>query len=194
MSDNKITKNAIAAGFKALCVQKSFDKVSISDITGSCALNRQTFYYHFEDKYDLLRWVYHNDAFILLIEGVTLDNWDVKFAGMLGQMQRERDFYVATINAHPEVFREDLRALLLALFEDAFDTLDPGHRLGEESKAFYAQFYTHGCCGMVIDWAAAGMKRPHEALVQRLKQLARDSVKLGNLFEGEGAGATGAQT
>ena len=27
-------------------------------------LNRQTFYYHFTDKYDLLRWIYRHDALI----------------------------------------------------------------------------------------------------------------------------------
>lgn len=47
MSESLITKKAIAAGLKELMKRKSFDKITISDITNECGLNRQTFYYHF---------------------------------------------------------------------------------------------------------------------------------------------------
>ncbi len=38
----------------------------LQDITKKVGLNRQTFYYHFTDKYDLLRWIYRHDALIYL--------------------------------------------------------------------------------------------------------------------------------
>lgn len=43
MPDSNITKHAIAAALKELCREKSFDKISIADITSTCGLNRQTF-------------------------------------------------------------------------------------------------------------------------------------------------------
>lgn len=55
MSESLITKKAIAQALKNLCRDKAFDKISIADITTACGLNRQTFYYHFQDKYELLR-------------------------------------------------------------------------------------------------------------------------------------------
>ena len=54
MSDSLITKRAIAAGIKELTKKKSFDKITVSDISEICGLNRQTFYYHFQDKYELV--------------------------------------------------------------------------------------------------------------------------------------------
>lgn len=54
MSDSLITKKAIASGIKELTQKKSFNKISIRDITDQCGLNRQTFYYHFQDKYELI--------------------------------------------------------------------------------------------------------------------------------------------
>ena len=54
MSDALITKRAIAEALKKICREKPFDKISIADITSDCGLNRQTFYYHFQDKYELL--------------------------------------------------------------------------------------------------------------------------------------------
>ena len=63
MSDSLITKKAIAAALKQVCREKPFDKISIADITAVCGLNRQTFYYHFQDKYELLSWIYYNENF-----------------------------------------------------------------------------------------------------------------------------------
>ena len=69
MSESITTKNAIAAGFRTLMEKKSFEKITISDITDECGLNRQTFYYHFKDKYDLLNWIFYNEIITLLTSG-----------------------------------------------------------------------------------------------------------------------------
>ena len=62
MSDAAVTKKIIAASFKELCRRRFFDKISITDITDACGLKRQTFYYHFRDKFELLDWIYFTDA------------------------------------------------------------------------------------------------------------------------------------
>ena len=51
MKEQTITKQAIVQSFKQLMKNKSFDKISISDITTTCYLNRQTFYYHLSKYY-----------------------------------------------------------------------------------------------------------------------------------------------
>ena len=48
------TKFAIAFAFKELLLEKSIDKITINDITEKCGINRQTFYYHFHDIYELI--------------------------------------------------------------------------------------------------------------------------------------------
>ena len=42
MSDSVLTKKAIATALKELTATKPFDKISISDITKSCGLNRKS--------------------------------------------------------------------------------------------------------------------------------------------------------
>ena len=60
MSD--ITKRAISASLKRLLLTKSLNKITIQDIADDCGINRQTFYYHFQDIYDLVEWVCYEDA------------------------------------------------------------------------------------------------------------------------------------
>ena len=50
--------------------------MDITEITDKCGLKRQTFYNHFKDKYDLIKWIYLNEV-ILKIEND--DDWTEKY-------------------------------------------------------------------------------------------------------------------
>ena len=40
------TRGLICQGFKRLMAKKQFDKITVTDISEECGINRQTFYYH----------------------------------------------------------------------------------------------------------------------------------------------------
>lgn len=56
------TKRALEASLKKLLLRKPLNKITISDITEDCGVNRMTFYYHFKDIYDLVDWILMEDA------------------------------------------------------------------------------------------------------------------------------------
>ena len=56
------TKQQLAAALKTLMAQKPMDKITISELTAHCKIRRQSFYYHFEDIYDLKRWMIQSEA------------------------------------------------------------------------------------------------------------------------------------
>ena len=60
------TRRALAEALKTLMAQKLMDKITIHDITELCGIRRQNFYYHFEDVYDLMRWMFSEEAVSLL--------------------------------------------------------------------------------------------------------------------------------
>ena len=62
MADSNITKNALAAAMKKLMREKKLSKISIADICGECGMNRNSFYYHFRDKYDLVNWIFYTEV------------------------------------------------------------------------------------------------------------------------------------
>lgn len=47
------TRKLIEGAFQELLISKGFQKITVSDITQTAAINRATFYAHFVDKYDL---------------------------------------------------------------------------------------------------------------------------------------------
>ena len=60
------TKRAMADALKKLMIQKPLDKITIQELMEQCGMKRQNFYYHFEDIYDLLRWMFQEEAVSLL--------------------------------------------------------------------------------------------------------------------------------
>lgn len=55
------TKARMAKALKEQIGTKSFSKITIGDIISSCEINRNTFYYHFENIYALLYWTYEQE-------------------------------------------------------------------------------------------------------------------------------------
>ena len=51
-----LTKKALLIAFGELLEEKPFNKITITDITARCGLNRMTFYYHFDNIYELMIW------------------------------------------------------------------------------------------------------------------------------------------
>ena len=47
------TKKEIINTFVKLLNEKEFDKIKITEIVKECGINRNTFYYHYEDINDL---------------------------------------------------------------------------------------------------------------------------------------------
>ena len=56
------TKKAIAFALKDLLSEKPLDKITIDDIAEKAEINRQTFYYHFQDIVDLVEWICITDG------------------------------------------------------------------------------------------------------------------------------------
>lgn len=61
MADSNITKLALSNALKELLEERSFEKISVSDICERCHMNRKSFYYHFKDKYDLVNWIFDTE-------------------------------------------------------------------------------------------------------------------------------------
>ena len=53
---SQITKQALGDALRHFLAQKPLNKITISDLTDHCGISRMTFYYHFEDIYDLVIW------------------------------------------------------------------------------------------------------------------------------------------
>ena len=110
-------KHALAAALKELMAQKPIDKITIHDLTERCGIRRQNFYYHFGDVYDLLRWMFQEEALSLLQqhEGTLL--WQEGLLQLFQYIEQNRAVCLCALKS---VGREHLKRFLNQIFMRLF--------------------------------------------------------------------------
>ena len=73
------TKKTLSALLKKCMERKPLSKITVTDIVNECGLNRKTFYYHFRDVPDLLKWTLEQEA-VDVVKKFDLMNWSMLFA------------------------------------------------------------------------------------------------------------------
>lgn len=147
MPDTNLTKKALINSLKELCRHKNFDKITVTDITKHSGLNRQTFYYHFMDKYDALNWIYENETFSGIEETINLINCSQRLKTMFKTMREDKNFYMNTICHQKNSFANILYNAISKIFLTNIKALNPEKNIEEARLNFYISFLAHGCCG-----------------------------------------------
>lgn len=160
MSVSDITKQAIVDTVKKLVREKPIEKISVGEITHVCGLNRNTFYYHFKDKYEIFEYVFNAEVAPLLEPYMTLEHWADSTDVLCRHMKSEKEFYT---NALKSQGTNTMRELLTNYYKNFLIIGAAPHyeRLGIEgdSRELVARFYSHAIIGMLCDWVAFGMKK-----------------------------------
>ena len=162
----ELTKQALASSLCKLLEQRPISQVTVKDITQDCGFNRQTFYYHFQDIYDLFFWSLGREL-RQYIESKRIDQTDMSaylralFDYFRKNERRFRHGYDPINRVQYEtIFAERIGPLLAARLR----TYPEAETVAAEDIDFLASFYTLSISGLIIKWIEEGM--PDECCVQ----------------------------
>ena len=176
---SQITKRALEQSLKNLLLKKPLNKITISDIAEDCGINRMTFYYHFQDIYDLVEWSCLEDARKALEEKKTHDTWQQGFIQIFKAVQENKPFIM---NVYHCVDREQVEKYLKPLTDNllmgVIDEESVDMKVREEDKKFIARVYSYSFIGLMLDWIKDDMKETPEKIVHRFALVIQDSLKM----------------
>lgn len=174
---SQTTKRALEASLKHLLLQKPLDKITITDITDDCGVNRMTFYYHFKDIYDLVEWSCVEDAAKALDGKKTYDTWQQGFLQIFEAVLDNKPFIQ---NVYHSVSREQVEIYLYKLTYDLLIGVVEEQAVGmdvrREDKEFIANFYKFAFVGLMLEWIRNGMKEAPQGIINRLSILIHGDV------------------
>lgn len=174
---SEITKHALEASLKHLLLQKPLNKITISDITEDCGVNRMTFYYHFKDIYDLVEWSCVEDARQALGGKKTYDTWQEGFLQIFQAVQSNKPFIM---NVYHSVSREQVETYLYDvtyhLLINVVEEKAAGLSVSQEDKEFIAHLYKYAFVGVMLDWIRADMKTDPQAIIDRLSLVLHGNI------------------
>lgn len=139
------TEHRLAEALKVMMSDTPLDEISVTMLVKKCKVNRQTFYYHFHDIYDLLTLVFL-DEHIPNIEEAKSTNTMIK--AIFAYYQRNAKFIDAAVNsAGKDLFEEFIyNATYKTILRIVNEQKDAKKVHANDRKAiarFYAQAYSH---------------------------------------------------
>lgn len=155
------TKRALAGSFEKLLSKRSFDKITVKDIVEDCGVNRQTFYYHFHDIYDLIEWIFQDAADHVDEDLLDYNDWS---SGLEKLTKFLLDNKVLILNAYNSInhtvvadyIRKGLQPYCNAIVRHQAMGMDEA--VSQENIDFVTEIFTLATTGIVAQWIGNRMR------------------------------------
>lgn len=166
----KDVKEQIVEAAKSLLMKEKVKKLTVKDIVERCHITRQSFYYHFENLPDLLRWVLKRKKDKLLTESLYKENTE----------EGLRSLFLLGLNIRPYVehslqtnYRDEIESLIEEQFFDFFMEAAERRKLYQKYSPkdvkFVAQYHSRAVLGILKNWNVVDDDLDH--IVQTVHQI-----------------------
>ena len=173
----KKTEQLIINTFLELVEEKPLDKITIQDIADKCGINRNTFYYHFEDKYDLVNWYFQSGVTQFLVERSAYASWNALLEAVEDYLLENKVFYCnALAYTGQNSLQQYIFDYLSSIFMQRAKELRPG--IGADEKLLVGRFFAGALMGILQPWVLGGMKTNTTRPSQAVPLLSVDELEL----------------
>lgn len=168
------TERAIKESLLKLLNEKPLAKISVKDIVEDCGINRNSFYYHFQDIPSLLESMIIDETESIIAAYPSIESLD---KGMSVAIEFALKNKVAVKHIYNSANRDLLEQYLMNVcgnvVEKYLDTAFEGANVKEEDKKIARHLITCTCFGLVIDWLNSGMKEDTPNDIARICELCK---------------------
>lgn len=165
---SNFTKKAIEASFLKLLEERPLNKITVKDIVDDCGINRNSFYYHFEDIPSLLKSLLNESVDAMIAKRPTLDTledcirWVVAFI-----LYHKRAFLHIYHSTSRDVFEQNLWELCDYCVRSYIRAYFSQGEMQETDREFVVKFYKAILFGQISGWLLMGME---ENIVDQYKR------------------------
>ncbi|MDL2318995.1 TetR/AcrR family transcriptional regulator [Eubacteriales bacterium OttesenSCG-928-A19] len=172
------TKRQLAESLKKSMAQKPLEKITIRELVEDCGLNRQTFYYHFEDIYDLLKWMFQQEAVSLLEKHEGTMVWQDGLLQLFRYLEDNRAICLCALHslghAHlKRFFYTDINSIVAR----AVETLSEEHAIPQKNVTFISHVLTLSLAALMESWLLGEMDCTPEVLLSEIDVLLQNQMK-----------------
>lgn len=173
------TKKEMAAALKKLMAEKPINKITVRELVSECGLNRNSFYYHFEDIYALFKWMIEAEAVEIVKQYDLMMDYHEVIQFVLDYVESNQHLLT---NAYNAVGQAGLKRFLYLDFISCMDNLVTqgaqiqGVTLDADYRQFLCDFYTEAIAGTLLDYITHPQKRSREKVVFYVERLLRSTL------------------
>lgn len=146
------TKEKIAVAVKKLMRQKSIRKITVQDIMDETGMKRQSFYYHFQDIYNVIEWICSRELIykIDVEQETSFEEW---LRDLMETIEADRCFYKKVANEiewrqMAEKAKEPIANQVERFLRYSFET----QKTSKEERAFLVDFFATSIIYYLLDF------------------------------------------
>ena len=164
------TKEMLAESLMKLLARRTLDKITIQDIVDDCGYNRQTFYYHFHDIYDLIDWIFAAQTQELIEKCRACGSLDVGVEAVIAYMRGNRRLILNILRSvNGEKLLDNLYRSAQSIVLSALENHPGVQELSTEYRELVAEGFKYALAGLLIDWMRAGIPEDRVNKVRTMK-------------------------
>ena len=173
------TKKELAAALKQLMAHKPLTGITIRELSQACNLNRNSFYYHFEDIFALFKWMLEEEAVDVVRQYDLMTDYRDVINFVLDYVEGN-DYLL--LNAYNAIGQAGLKRFLYLDFIDCIGELiysgaqRQGITLDANYRQFLCSFYSEAIAGTLLDYLTHPQGRSRETLLEYLERLLKSSL------------------
>lgn len=153
------TKWILAEALRKKMAVKPLNKITIQEIVDMCGFNRQTFYYHFRDIYDLLHWIFEYDAERILENRLTTETWADALLQVLRYIEENKEMCLCALRGmQHDMLSRFLYIDVEPLIKEVIEQIAQDETIDEPYKNFITHFYTLSIAATIEDWLQGNCK------------------------------------
>ena len=174
-----LTKRAIRASFLKLLNERPLNKITVKDIVEDCGINRNSFYYHFQDIPSLLGEIIVERTNDLMAQYPTVDKIEEAFRTVVDYAQKNRRAIMHVYNSvSRDTFEASVMKLCAYMTEQYLKSAYPDVCISPEDREVLHRFIKCQLFGLGIDWMLGGMKQDVGEKMGRILELYRGVAEL----------------
>jgi len=163
------TKEALADSLEKLLNARTLDKITVKDVVEDAGVNRQTFYYHFRDIYDLIQWIFEQKTTEVLNQAEEAADLHASFIRIILAIREERDLILNTFRSMGRDYLENyMFSTVERLLRPALENDPLCAQVDQADRDFVLRFYCNALVGVLEDWMRQGMRGEAEPLAGQL--------------------------
>ena len=173
------TKRTLAESLKKLMRTKPFSKITVTEIVNDCGVNRKTFYYHFEDIYALLRWIFEEEAVNIVRQFDLLKDYNSAMEFVSNYIDENRDLLRNAYDAFGSVelsqfFHMSFIGLNDELIESVEDSMHM--RLPAGTREYLCEFLAEASSGMLLGIISGNLNLDKTLAIKPVSSIIRASI------------------
>nr|WP_315023816.1 TetR/AcrR family transcriptional regulator C-terminal domain-containing protein [uncultured Aminipila sp.] len=174
----ELTKRLMADSLKKLMAQKPLNKISIREIVEDCGVNRQTFYYHFQDIYALLEWIINQEIVSVLEDTESFLTWQEAGLYLLKYLEKNSTIVLCALNSlGRSAIKKFLYTDVVKVATQIITQISSDINVDEESFNHVVHYYSISFGALLEDWLSNGMKRSPEEVIDILDTIASGTAR-----------------